>query len=64
MGFPLREVGRTIDALSDDDDEDCVEHVWQLQGVAFGDGATSDYVCVRCGAPLVVGPGDEHPATV
>jgi hypothetical protein len=40
-----------------DDDADCVEHVWELQGVTFGsDGATEDYACTRCPAVEVTQP--------
>jgi hypothetical protein len=50
-----------------DDDTDCVEHLWQLAGVALipGNGGT-DYVCARsnCGAVLYVGPDDPMPHTV
>jgi hypothetical protein len=48
-----------------DDDADCVEHVWKLGGATLaGDGAHTDYECVRCGALLAVGPGETHPQTV
>jgi hypothetical protein len=51
--------------VSDDDDADCVEHVWHLVGATFGDrGSDSEYKCVRCGAVLAVGPGETHPQTV
>jgi len=32
--------------------------------VTFGDGAETEYVCVRCSALLVVPPGGVHPQTV
>jgi hypothetical protein len=34
------------------DDDDCVEHVWQLRGVTFDleIGALEDYECTRCPA--------------
>lgn len=41
----------------------CVEHVWRLDGVTFGEGTHSEYLCVRCPAFLLVPPGGEHPAT-
>jgi hypothetical protein len=50
--------------VSSDDDADCVEHVWQLQGVVLGGGVHTDYVCVRCGALLVRAPGEPFPDTV
>ncbi len=40
-----------------DDDADCIEHVWVLQGVTFAlDGATMDYACSRCEAIVVMQP--------
>lgn len=42
-----------------DDDADCVEHRWVLQGVSLTRaGAQVDYVCARCGA-VMVETGDE-----
>jgi hypothetical protein len=44
--------------MSDDDDADCVEHVWRFEGATLGrEGASADYVCLRCGAVSVTGPG-------
>ena len=44
-------------AVGQDDDADCVEHIWHLQGVTFAmDGATEDYECARCGALVVRQP--------
>lgn len=55
--------------MSVDDDADCVEHVWQLTGIALlrrGAGAQTEYVCVRptCEAVMLVGPDDIPPGTV
>jgi len=49
-----------------DDTRDCVEHLWRLAEVmlAVDEGGFTEYVCVRCGAALLVAPGGEHPATV
>lgn len=48
-----------------DDDQDCVEHLWRLDDVAFeADGSWSTYVCERCTSFLAVGPGGSHPETV
>jgi hypothetical protein len=42
-----------------DDDRDCVEHLWVLQGVTLTmAGAQADYECSRCGAVSVV-TGDQ-----
>lgn len=51
--------------MAEDDDADCVEHVWQLAGVALipGQGAT-DYVCTRCAATLYVPAGQPMPNTI
>ena len=38
-------------------DNDCIEHVWALQGVTLGmDGATLDYRCQSCAAFLAEQP--------
>ena len=48
-----------------DDDLDCMEHVWRLVGVTFGDdGATQDYVCERCSAVSVRQPSTDVYAAV
>lgn len=44
--------------------EPCVEHLWRLDGVTFAEGSFTEYVCVRCGADLLVPPGGVHPQTV
>lgn len=42
----------------------CVEHLWQVAGATLGgDGATTEYECLRCGGLLVVEPGGIHPTT-
>lgn len=48
-----------------DDDSDCPEHVWRFAGAQLGPGAvtTTEYVCERCPAVLLVGPGGTHPPT-
>ncbi len=43
---------------------DCPEHVWRLVTVTFAEGSFTEYECVRCGADLLVTPGQEHPQTV
>jgi len=43
---------------------ECVEHLWRLRTVTFGEGSFSEYECERCGGVLAVGPGDVHPETV
>lgn len=48
----------------DDQPAECVEHVWRLVQVTFAEGSFSEYVCVRCGSELLVGPGGVHPQTV
>lgn len=54
--------------VAEDDDTDCVEHVWRLVGVALidGHGAPTEYQCARpaCDAVLYVGPNDVMPSTV
>jgi hypothetical protein len=41
------------------------EHVYQLTAVDFRrDGSWSEYVCVRCGEPRLVGPDEIPPQTV
>lgn len=49
-----------------DDDATCVEHVWQLVGLALidGYGAATEYECVRCDAVIHVAPGDPMPQTI
>jgi hypothetical protein len=43
--------------MGQDDDADCIEHVWVLRGATLGmDGATCDYICGRCGIPMVTPP--------
>ena len=42
----------------------CVEHVWRLDGLTFGEGTHSEYLCDRCGAFLLVPPGGDHPQTL
>lgn len=49
---------------SDDRAPDCPEHVWRLGAVTFAAGAFSEYVCVRCDADMLVGPGEWPPQTV
>lgn len=41
--------------VADDDDRDCVEHLWALRGVTFdlNVGAVEDYECVHCPAVTV-----------
>lgn len=57
--------GRSVGGLGQDDDEDCVEHVWRLRGVMFeDDGSHTVYRCIRCPALLPVPPGGMHPAAV
>ena len=55
---------RTGVAVAGDDAPGCVECVWRLDGVTFGEGSHSEYVCVRCGVLLLVPPGGGHPQTV
>lgn len=43
---------------------DCVEHVWRLDGVTMAEGSFSEYTCVRCGAEVLIGPGQAPPQTV
>jgi len=45
---------------------ECVEHVWRLVALDLveGEGAFTEYVCVRCGTPSLIGPGGDHPQTV
>jgi hypothetical protein len=51
--------------LGADDDETCVEHVWQFRSVEFrDDGSWSEYGCPRCDGQLLVPPGGQHPETV
>lgn len=51
--------------MGQDDDADCVGHVWRLDEVAFaGDGSWSTYRCERCPGVLMVEPGGVHPETV
>ncbi len=46
-------------SMGDDDDRDCVEHIWVLQGITlYMAGAQADYVCSRCGA-VSVQTGDQ-----
>lgn len=53
-----------MEALGQDDDLDCVEHLWRLVDAAFEpDGAHTSYECERCGALLPVAPGGLHPET-
>lgn len=51
-----------------DDDADCVEHLWQLAGIALvsGHGAPTEYVCARprCDAVLYRSPEDPFPGTL
>lgn len=43
--------------MPDDDDADCVEHVWVMAGATFAaDGTHLDYVCARCPAVMVQTP--------
>lgn len=51
-------------AGGDDDAPVCVEHVWRLDVVTFGQGTHSEYVCTRCGAFVLVPPGGDHPQTI
>ena len=45
--------------VSNDDDHDCVEHVWQMAGMSTAaDGTHIDYQCVRCGAVMLEGPDE------
>lgn len=54
-----------MSTLGADDDADCVEHLWQMQGVTLADdGAHTDYECLRCGASLVIAPGGVFPQAV
>lgn len=62
-----------FEGVGDDDDSDCVEHVWRLEDVTFAlpnlaepgsGGSWSEYRCVRCDGQLLIGPGGDHPATV
>ena len=40
-----------------DDDADCIEHQWVLQGATLADdGAHLDYACTRCDAVSVETP--------
>ncbi|PZR55232.1 3-oxoacyl-ACP reductase [Xylanimonas oleitrophica] len=40
--------------MGDDDDRDCVEHVWVLDGAYMRAGrSTLEYGCSRCGAVSV-----------
>lgn len=51
--------------VGQDDDRDCVEHVWRF--LAFdmrADGSWCEYQCERCEAALLVEPGGVHPETV
>lgn len=52
--------------MSQDDDADCVEHVWKLVGLALGDGVHAEYECIRpgCEATLLRAPGQPFPGTV
>lgn len=51
--------------MGQDDDRDCVEHVWRLRNVAFeDDGAHTTYRCDTCAALLPVPPFGVHPVTV
>lgn len=40
--------------MGQDDDADCLEHVWQVMTVVLGDGADVEYEydCVRC-VPII-----------
>ena len=51
--------------MSDDDDEDCGEHVWRLRGLTLSreEGSHLEYECERCDAVLLVPPGGVQPAT-
>lgn len=50
--------------MGQDDDQDCVEHVWRLVDVAFErDGSHTTYKCQRCDGLLPVPPGGVHPST-
>jgi hypothetical protein len=43
--------------VGQDDDADCIEHIWVLRGVTLAaDGATADYECERCPAVMVTPP--------
>lgn len=45
--------------MSDDDDADCVEHLWVMTGATFAaDGAHLEHACSRCGTVMVVGPDE------
>lgn len=50
--------------MGQDDDADCVEHVWRLTEALFkSDGGYASYSCERCDAGLLIGPGGVHPET-
>lgn len=50
--------------MSDDDDEDCIEHLWRLTGFVLDlGGSTVEYRCERCGTVLLVPPGGVYPST-
>jgi hypothetical protein len=50
--------------MGQDDDADCVEHVWRLTEAQFDHGGSHlAYECERCGAALLVPPGGMHPET-
>lgn len=52
--------------MSQDDDADCVEHVWRLVGLVLGDGVQAEYECARpaCDAVMVRLPGQPFADTV
>lgn len=53
------------DGVGQDDDADCVEHLWRFAAVDVRpDGSWSEYRCERCDGVLLVEPGGVHPETV
>lgn len=51
--------------MGQDDDRDCVEHLWRLEDLTFAaDGSHTTYRCERCDGLLPVPPFGEHPETV
>lgn len=43
--------------MSEDDDTDCVEHVWRVREVLIGAGAWVELRCERCDAVRMDQPG-------